>query len=308
MVARVPFIQRLEPHREAPHPRVWTIVLTGDEPPAAACAPPRRRECRPVRRWPATRSTAPRTPELLERASRLAPAGQMLTVLTRQQAAAWDPALSAVPHARRVVQPVYRGRAAEVLLPLLKIARHDPSATVVILPADHQRFDHDPRFTRYVGRAVWAVALRPDLPILIGAHPNAAVADGWIEPGAPVEGLEDLSVRSVTRFVDHASPAERRRLFESHALTSTSILVGRAGTLMALAARTLPEVLEALEPLEDVLDRAEESLLCDAVYECMPENDLAPLERAPELVVLALPDVVWRVPEREIEAVYLLAS
>ena len=96
-----------------------------------------------------------------------------------------------------------------------------------------------------------------------------------VEPGAPVEGLEDLWVRSVARFVDHASPAERRRLFESNALTSTSILVGRAGTLMELAARTLPEVLEALEPLDDALDRTEESLLCDAVYEDMPENDLA---------------------------------
>jgi mannose-1-phosphate guanylyltransferase len=307
MVARVPFIPRLEPHREAPHPRVWAIVLTGDEPPAAGVQP-RRRDCRPARHWRAVRATAPRAPEVLERASRLAPAGQMVTVLTRRQAAAWAPELSAVPHARRVVQPVYRGRAAEVLLPLLKIARQDPSATVVILPADHQRFDQDPRFTRYVGRAVWAAALRPDLPILIGAHPHTAVADGWIEPGAPVEGLEDLSVRAVTRFVDDASPAERRQLFESNALTSTSILVGRAGTVLALAARTLPEVLEALEPLDDALDRTEESLLCDAVYEDMPENDLAPLERAPELVVLALPDVVWRVPEREREAVYLLAS
>jgi hypothetical protein len=38
----------------------------------------------------------------------------------------------------------------------------------------------------------------------------------------------------------------------------------------------------------------------------MPENDLAPLERAPDLAVLALPDVVWRAPERE--AAPLLAS
>jgi mannose-1-phosphate guanylyltransferase len=222
----------------------------------------------------------------------------MVTVLTRRQAAAWDRELSALPQVRRVVQPVYRGRAAEALLPLLKIARQDPSATIVVMPADHP-VDHDPRFLRYVGRAVWAIALRPDLPILLAAHPHAPVTDGWIEPGPAVEGLEDLAVRSVKRFVDGASPAERQRLFEGNALTSTSILVGRAGTLLALAGRTLPEVLEALEPLEDAANRAEESLLCDAVYEWMPEADLAPLERARELAVLALPDVVWRAPERE---------
>ena len=297
MLARVPFIP--------PHPRVWAIVLTGDEPPVPRGAR-RGHVCRPARRGPLTRGEAPRARHTLERASRLAPAGQLVTVLTRRQAAAWDPELAALPHARRVVQPVYRGRAAEVLLPLLKIARQDPSATVVILPADHQRADHDARLLRYIGRAVWAIALRPDLPILIGAHPHAPVSDGWIEPGPPVEGLEDLAVRAVKRFVDDASPAERRRLFDGNALTSTSILVGRAGTLLALAGRTVPEVLEALEPLADALDRPEESLLCDAVYECMPENDLAPLERAPDLAVLALPDVVWCAPERE--AAHPLAS
>jgi len=304
MLARVPFIPQLDLQRDAPHPRVWAIVLTGDEPPFSR-ASPRRRHCGAARHWRSTTGTAPRARHTLERASRLAPPSQTVTVLTRRQAAAWDRELSALPQVRRVVQPVYRGRAAEALLPLLKIARQDPSATVVVLPSDH-RVDHDPRFLRYVGRAVWAIALRPDLPILLATHPHAPVADGWIEPGPPIEGLEDLAVRSVKRFVDGAAPAERRRLFEGNALTSTSILVGRAGTLLALAGRTLPEVLEALEPLEDAADRAEESLLCDAVYECMPEADLAPLERARELAVLALPDVGWRAPERE--AAGLLAS
>ena len=302
MVARVPFIPRLDPQQQAPYPRVWAIVLTGDQPPTGSGVP-RRRGCGIPRPYVASRCA---TSNILERVSRLTPGGQMVTVLSRHQAAAWDPVLAAVPQARRVVQPVYRGRAAEALLPLLKIARQDPGATVIVLPADQPGVDHEPRFARYVGRAVWATALRPDLPILVGAHPHAPVADGWIEPGAPVEGLEDLSVRAVSRFVDDASPAERRRLFESNALTSTSILVGRAGTLRALAGRMLPEVLEALEPLDDALDHAEESLLCDAVYEYMPEHDLATLERAPELVVLALPDVVWRVPQRD--AVHLLAS
>jgi mannose-1-phosphate guanylyltransferase len=305
MLAQVPFIPRTASNRDAPHPRVWTIVLTGDAPPGPRDAH-RRRPCRPGAHASLARTAAPHARHTLERASRLAPAGQMVTVLTRRQAAAWDGELSAVPQTRRLVQPVYRGRAAEALLPLTTIARDDPSATVVILPADVSRAAHDPRFLRHVGRAVWAVALRPDLPILIGAHPVAPVSDGWIEPGPPVEGLEDLAVRSVRRFVDDASPAERRRLFESHALTSTSILVGRAGTLRALAGRTLPDVLEALEPLDDAVDRAEESLLCEAVYESMPETDLAALERAPDVAVLALPDVVWRVPERE--ALGLLAS
>jgi mannose-1-phosphate guanylyltransferase len=205
----------------------------------------------------------------------------------------------------RVVQPVYRGRAAEFLLPLLKIVRRDPAATVILLPTT-QRIDHDARFLRYVGRAVWAVAVRPDVPLIIGAQPYAQAVDGWIEPGAPVEGLETLAVRTVKRFVDEASPAERRRLLDSQGLVSTSIFVARAQTLLTLAERTLTEVREALEPLEEAFDRPEESLLGEAIYESMPYTGLGSLERAPELAVLALPDVVWRAPERE--ALELLAS
>jgi mannose-1-phosphate guanylyltransferase len=297
MLARVPLIPRLDLERESLRSHVWTIVLTGDAPPVAGL-PPRARGCRVAMRWPVTGAIAHRASRTLERASRLAPAGQTIAVLTRRHAAAWASTLAAVPHARRVVQPAYRGRAAELLLPLLKIARRDPAATVIVLPAD-QRIDHDARFLRCVGRAVRAVALKPDLPILVGAHPETAVRDGWIEPGAPIEGLEDLAVHAVKDFVDGASAAEQRRLFDAGGLTSTSILVGRAGGLRALAARELPEILEALEPLENAFDRPEESLLGEAVYECMPRASLAPLERARGLGVLALPDAVWGAPERE---------
>jgi mannose-1-phosphate guanylyltransferase len=309
MLARVPSIPQIDLVREAPHPRTWAIVLTGDDSPVDGRLSSRPRQA--AQRWAVAPSA--RRAGALERASRLVPPGQMVTVVTRRHAGAWDAQLADLPGARRLVQPAYRGRAVEMLLPLLRIARRDPSATVVVLPAEHG-IDHEARFLRYVSRAVWAVALRPDVPIVIGAHPHAPVRDGWIEPGAPVDGLEELAVHSVKRFVDGASALERRRLFEGNALTSTLVFVGRAGTLRAMAARALPEVMEALEPLEDAFDSPVESLLCEAVYECMPEADLGGLQRAPELAVLPLPDVVWRSPdmvlrspERERDAV-LLAS
>lgn len=305
MIARVPFIPQLDAGREAQPSRVWAIVPTGDAPPV------RRRGHRPRRHGPASRprglvsAPAPLVRCTLERASQLAPAGQMMTVMTRRRAEAWERELAALPPGPRVVQPVYRGRAAEILLPLMKIVRRDPAATVIVLPAG-QRLDHDARFLRYIGRAVWAVAMRPDVPLVVGAQPDAPAAEGWIEPGAPVEGLESLGVRTVRRFIEGASLAERRRLFEGAALVSTSIFAARADTLLSLASRALPEVREALEPLEDAFDRPEEPLLCEAIYECMPQVGLGPLQRAPELAVLALPDVVWRTPQAE--SLQLLAS
>jgi mannose-1-phosphate guanylyltransferase len=295
MLSHVSSIRHSGVDRDVKSSHVWTIVLTGDAPPTVAGGPARQ-SCRAAPRWAAP--AAPGARLTLERATRLAPPGQTIIVLTRRQAAAWESELSAFPKAQRIVQPVYRGRAAELLLPLLTIAGQEPSATIIVLPVDH-RVDHDERFLRYVRRAVWAVALRPEVPILIGAHPYAAVADGWIEPGGPVDGLEDLAVHTVKRFVDEASAAERRKLFELSALVSTWIFVARAGTLLSLAERTLSEVLEALEPLEAAFGRPEAELLCEAVYECMPRAGLGPLERASGLAVLALPEAVWHAPERE---------
>jgi len=168
MLARVPFNPQIDREPDAPHAHVWTIVLTGDAPPTPACRHDRPRRHRPGHWSPAlsAASRSPRAQRTLERASRLAAPGRMVTVMTRQRAAAWERELEAVADGPRVVQPSYRGRAAELLLPLLKIVRHDPSATVILLPAV-QPVEHDARFLRYVGRALWATALRPDVPLVI---------------------------------------------------------------------------------------------------------------------------------------------
>ena len=261
-------LSALDPCAPDPVPGTWAIVLDGGWPRALDCA------------------------------LRLVPPERLIVVTTRGRSRDGERALAAAPGARHVVQPAYRGGAVEAFLSLLKVARDDPHAVVVILPgAIH--VDQESSFVRGLARAARAARLRPDLPILIGASPRTPVADGWIEPGAPVEGLEMLAVRTVERFVDCAPPAERRRLFDAHALTSTLVLVGRVDRLLALGRRQLPDVLEALEPLEAAMDTPEEELLSDAVYEAMPEASLAPVERAPGLAVLALPDVAWYGPPPE---------
>jgi mannose-1-phosphate guanylyltransferase len=290
MLARVPSIPSSEIERDTPHPRVWAIVLTGDGSTRAGHL--HRRAVR-MPRWRNRCVGTSASTQAVDDVARLVPADRVVTVSTRGRAWASD-SLSASP-VHHVVQPHYRGRAAETLLPLLRIARQDPGATVVVVPSDHG-VRHEVRFRRYVARAVWAVALRPDLPILLAAHPQSPVASGWIEPGEPVEGLEDLAVHDVRRVVDAVSLAEQRRLFESGALVSTQVFIGRAATLLSLAADAVPEVFETLEPLAEAFGTAEEPLLREAVYESMPEADLGALERAPGLAVLPLPDVVWQAP------------
>ena len=249
-------------------PHVWALVLAG----------------RPLGRGPAQMRRA------IERALRLVPTHRLVSVLCRQAARDCAPALADVPEMTQIVQPTYRGSAAELFLPVLVIARRDPNAVVVALSAA-EGAGHDGRLLPCVQKAVRAVALRPDLTVLVGGRPRTGRAlDGWIEPGVPVEGLEDLSVREIRRFV--YEPAHRAP--SGPALLSTAAIVARARTLVAMGRRWVPEVLETLEPLEAVADAPEAGLLCEAIYECMPYASLSRemLERGHDVTVLPVPETM----------------
>jgi mannose-1-phosphate guanylyltransferase len=226
----------------------------------------------------------------IDRAGRLVPNHRLVSVLCRQTARDCAPALANVPEMTQIVQPIYRGSAAELFLPVLVIARRDPNAVIVAFSAE-EGAGHDGRLLPCVQKAVRAVALRPDLAVLVGGRPRTGRAiDGWIEPGPPVEGLEDLAVRAIRRFVyepAHRSPS-------APALLSTAALVVRARTLIAMGRRWVPEVLETLEPLEAVADAPEAGLLCEAIYECMPYASLSRelLERGRDVAVLPVPEAM----------------
>jgi mannose-1-phosphate guanylyltransferase len=226
----------------------------------------------------------------IDRALHFVPNHRLVTVLCRDAARDCAPALADVGELTQIVQPTYRGSAAELFLPVLVIARRDPNAVVVAFSAE-EGGAHDGRLVPSVQKAVRAVGLRPDLTVLVGGRPRTGRAlDGWIEPGLPIEGLEDLSVREIRRFVyepAHRSPS-------APPLLSTAAIVARARTLIAMGRRWVPEVLETLEPLEAVADAPEAGLLCDAIYECMPYASLSRelLERGRDVAVLPVPEAV----------------
>jgi mannose-1-phosphate guanylyltransferase len=248
-------------------PPVWCFILAGGTP----------------RRGPAALKRA------LERAMRLAPAHRVVTLLSRESASQCG-LLTDAPEIATIVQPVYRGSAAELFLPALLVARRDPDAVILAL---HAEDTHDGPVAPCLARAIHAVSLRPELTLLVGARPRTTrLPDGLVEPGSPLPGLEDLSLLTVRRFVYEAP-----RGLAARDLLAPAALAARARTLVALGRRYIPDVLETLEPLEDVADAPEATLLCEAVYECMPYASLSRefLERVPDLAVLPVPDALREV-------------
>jgi mannose-1-phosphate guanylyltransferase len=286
--------------------RAWGVVLAGNDGPVVEFGRESgRRMGRERRHFGSDGRTGLR--RTLERATALLAAEQMIAVFSRDNAGGYARELLDLPGVQHVVQPRYRGSAVEVFLPILKIARIDPEAIVAVLPADHLD-GHDGRAIESIGKAITAAAVRPDLPVLVGANPRRPNPTyGWVEPGDPVDGLESLAVRSVKRFVHDRAVSTHRWLGVRRGLLSTVAIVGHIGTLLDLGRRYVPEVLEALEPIEHASGSVEERLLCDAVYESIPYASLARevLERGENFGVLSLPEARWREYGTDLE---LLAS
>jgi len=285
---------------------LWGVVLAGSA------------EHRPVRGPHNRRLRRSRIPtsarhilfrQALDRAARLIDADRLCAVLARDHCAYYDTELRDWPGVRRMVQPAYRGSAPELFLPVLRIAYEDPHATVVVIPSD-QLVDGEARLMAYVGRAAQAVAQRPDLVVVIGAHPlSLEVPCTWIDPGDLVEGLETLAVRAVRRFVARPSRGEAVALYAGEALVNTHVVIAKVGALLELGRRYLPDVLETLEPLEAAFGMPEERLLCEAVYEQMPYADIAHalFVRPQHAAVLPVSDVRIST-EDSVPAVHALAS
>jgi mannose-1-phosphate guanylyltransferase len=276
LIAEPPTLRRSTNH-------LWGIVLAGrgDDGRGTSAKP---RSCVPDKTL--FRQT-------LDRATRLIPEERLIAVLARSHGAYYDTALAALPGVHRVVQPAYRGSGPEVYLAVLKIALQDPDALVVVFPG-HHGIDREARFMTHVARAVQAVMVRPELPIVIGAPPaGPEPSRSWIEPGELVEGLEAYPVRAVRRFLSRPTGAEAAALWAGEGLINTRVIIASVRALLALGGRYLPDVLETFEPLGHVFGAPEESLMCEAVYEEMPYASIAHalFVRAHEVAVLPVADI-----------------
>lgn len=139
-----------------------------------------------------------------------------------------------------VYQPMDRGTAAGVLLPLAAVVAAAPDATVVITPSDHGVEDDD-CFRRGLRRAIGRVESGSSEIVLFGVQPSSVTMDfGWITPGdrGTVSGAEQF--RRVQTFFEKPPLHEAFRLYASGAVWNTMVLVARASALLELYRKHLP--------------------------------------------------------------------
>jgi mannose-1-phosphate guanylyltransferase len=227
--------------------------------------------------------------QALSRAGRLVPPSRTVTVVAARHRAWWRPELEALPASHAVVQPDNRGTAAGVLLPLLSIARRDPRATVVLLPADHLVADEEV-FAAASRAALRETARRERVVTLLGITPDHADGDyGWIVPA------DGRPFGPVARFSEKPGAEAAAALQRSGGLWNSFVLAARASTLLSLYRGRLPALLRTLTEATELEARGRRGAVA-AAYATLPIADFSrDLLQGSEawLRLLAVPPCGW---------------
>lgn len=215
----------------------------------------------------------------------------------------WQRELGDLEPENIVVQPVNRGTACGVLMPLTQIFSRDPDARVVVAPSDHFVED-EAAYAASLRKAVAGVAIQPDHLIVLGIQPDHPSPDyGWILGAQPGEAVVQL----VESFVEKPQPELAAHLMASGALWNSFNFVASAAGLTAHFKRTLAWLAECFELLisGDLLNRRHD--LMPRFYARLPHVDFSSRvfqRSAGRFHVLPVPPCGWAdlgTPERVTE-------
>lgn len=202
-----------------------------------------------------------------------------------------------------VGQPLDRGTAPGILLPLIRVLARDPDAVVVVAPSDHAIADGEV-FRLGIERAARAATRDPRRIVLFGVEADAPRTDyGWIVPGEPLETLPGHVLRGVECFTEKPPLARARALQAAGASWNTFVMVGRGLAFLNLFRRRLPETARFFETYAR-LDPSRRDAWLAAGYEGLARSDFSAdvLESARDLALYQWPSTLgWTdlgTPER----------
>jgi mannose-1-phosphate guanylyltransferase len=232
----------------------------------------------------------------LGRASRVSRTENIVTVVAREHKGYWKTQVSGELSGGLVAQPVNRDTAAGIFLPLARVRRLDPDATVVVFPSDH--FIHpEPRFTVAVEAAIRAASELPQRIVLLGVRPDGPEPDyGWIFRGRELLDLDGRKVHAVRTFLEKPSMHDAFAARAEGALWNTLILAAKVETLWRLGWRYLPQILFRFESYLEAVGTPDEEPALFSIYGDMPARNFSSdlLQRArSDVAVIELEDVLW---------------
>jgi mannose-1-phosphate guanylyltransferase len=172
-----------------------------------------------------------------------------------------------------VYQPMDRGTAPGVLLPLARVLALAPDAIVIITPTDHGVSDTD-AFHAGIRDAISRVRSGLSEIVLFGVEPTAVTEDyGWITPSIRGEFARGV-VQAVAGFVEKPSLFHAFQLFSAGAVWNTMVLVAKASALLSRYRRHLPFLADVFDKAAELDAKHREAFLAEW-YPDLPRADFS---------------------------------
>ena len=260
-----------------------------------------------TRFWPASRSALPKqllplagTTTLLEdtihRLDGLVPSDRVMVVTAARLLDAVRQQLPQLPASALVGEPCKRDTAPCIGLAALLVSRHDPDATMAVMPSDHVIRPAD-KFRDAIELAATIVAAAPDRLVTFGIVPTyPAESFGYIQTGEPLRvpdgGPAVAAVHRVASFKEKpAASVARDYLAAGGYLWNAGIFVWKARTILDALAAHQPECLARLETIAAAWDTPERDHVFAREFSAIKgfSIDYAVLEKATDVAVIEAP-------------------
>lgn len=257
-----------------------------------------------TRFWPASRVALPKqllplagSRTLLEdtvlRLDGLVPLPRIMIVTSQRLMPVVRQQLPGIPVNSLVGEPCKRDTAPCVGLAALLVGRHDPDATMAVMPSDHVIRPPE-KFREAIRQAAALVDERPSRLVTFGIPPTyPAESFGYIERGEPIQpACGDAAVYEVRRFREKPpASVAAEYLAAGTFLWNSGIFVWKAATILEALRRNQPELVERLERIAAAWDTPHRDQVFDEEFAAIRgiSVDYAVLEHAKEVVTISAP-------------------
>jgi mannose-1-phosphate guanylyltransferase len=256
-----------------------------------------------TRFWPRSRQQRPKqfltlggertlVQQALDRIEGLLPTERTWIITGQAYQAETSRQLPQFPAEHILGEPCGRDTAPAIGLGAALIMRHDPSAVMLITPADHV-IEPVREFERAVHVAALMAEEYPSALLTFGIPPTfPSTGYGYIHRGMEITQRQGISVFRVQRFEEKPAADRAERFVASgEYFWNSGIFVWRAAAVLEELRRQQPQLHDAVQRIADAWNTPQRTEVLRREYETLPKIsiDYAVMEHAREVLVVKAP-------------------
>jgi mannose-1-phosphate guanylyltransferase len=219
-----------------------------------------------------------------------------MIVVTQKHRRFYQSLAGEIPRNLLLEQPANKGTAPAILYALLRVAAKSPKAVVALFPSDHF-FADDEEFMSHIDVAIDAVAIQPEMVMLLGITPTTPETEyGWIEPQPSILASAQKSITRVRKFWEKPSLNLATSLMDRGCLWNSFVMVGCVDALLKMTRAAMPEMYAAFTALTPNFETTNEHRALAEFYSQIEDSNFSQqvlAVRPGDLMVMRVGDVGW---------------